>query len=328
MQQHRSLVSSIIIFLNAERFIEEAIESIFAQSYPKWELLLVDDGSTDRSRDIALNYARKYPGKVSYLEHPNHQNRGMSAARNLGLKHAQGEYIAFLDADDVWLPEKLEQQVAIMDEHPEAGMVYGKIFWWYGWTGKPEDLRLDFLRNILLVPNKLYYPPQLCTLFLEDKIRPPGMGCNPLIRKELFTRIGYYEEGFRGMYEDIVMFSKIVLNAPVYVSDRYWAKYRQHADSCSSINHDFSKNIDKICSSRLKYLNWLQRYIDRQNIKHVRISIAILKELWFYRYPSLVLLWRQLSDRIWSRERGKLRTKIARRYNMSVASQKKHSSKL
>src|SRR5918999_1055965 len=110
----KPLVSVIMIFLNAEKFIEEAIESVFAQTYDSWELLLVDDGSTDDSTDIALRYAQQNPERVRYLEHDSHLNRGMSASRNLGITHAIGEYIAFLDADDVWLPHKLEQQVAIL----------------------------------------------------------------------------------------------------------------------------------------------------------------------------------------------------------------------
>ena len=112
---NKPLVSAIIIFLNAEKFIEEAIESVFAQTYENWELLLVDDGSTDSSTRIALRYAEQHHDKVRYLEHSGHQNLGMSAARNLGISHAKGAYLAFLDADDVWLPRKLEQQVAIMN---------------------------------------------------------------------------------------------------------------------------------------------------------------------------------------------------------------------
>ena len=140
----KPLVSSIVIFLNAEKFIEEAIESIFAQTYNNWELLLVDDGSTDDSTQIALRYAERYPTRVRYLEHPGHQNCGMGASRNLGVRHAKGEYIALLDSDDVWLPHKLQQQVAILDSHTEAGMVYGLSQYWHSWTGKPEDAHRDF----------------------------------------------------------------------------------------------------------------------------------------------------------------------------------------
>lgn len=78
------LVSVIIPFLNAERFIEEAIESVLAQTYKNWELLLVDDGSDDKSTKIALDYAKKCHGKVFYFEHDRHHNIGTSASRNLG----------------------------------------------------------------------------------------------------------------------------------------------------------------------------------------------------------------------------------------------------
>ena len=104
-------VSVITIFLNAEKFIHEAIESVFAQ----W---LVDDGSTDASAEIARRFANQQSRKVRYLEHVGHKNRGMSASRNLGIRNANGRYSAFLDADDVWLPEKLERQVPIFESQP------------------------------------------------------------------------------------------------------------------------------------------------------------------------------------------------------------------
>jgi len=115
MQTSTPLVSAIIIFLNEERFLSEAIESVLAQSYLNWELLLVDDGSTDASTEIARRYSERYSQRVRCLEHSNHVNRGMSASRNLGVRQANGEYIAFLDADDVWLPQELERQLAIME---------------------------------------------------------------------------------------------------------------------------------------------------------------------------------------------------------------------
>src|SRR5258705_7087515 len=90
------LVSVVMIFLNAESFIQEAIQSVLDQDYSNWELLLVDDGSSDGSTQIALAAAGQYPQRVHYLEHADHQNRGMSASRNLGARHAHGEYLAFL----------------------------------------------------------------------------------------------------------------------------------------------------------------------------------------------------------------------------------------
>ena len=108
-------VSPIVIFLDAKSFFGEAIESIIGQDYADWELLLVDDGSTDGTADIARRYAELDSQRIRYLSHPGHENRGMSASRNLGIREARGEYLAFLDADDTWLPGKLTRQVAILD---------------------------------------------------------------------------------------------------------------------------------------------------------------------------------------------------------------------
>ena len=78
---------------------------------------------------------RAHPDKIRYLEHEGHQNRGMSATRNLGIRYAAGKYVAFLDVDDLWLPEKFEKQVAILEAQPEAAIVYGPTSVWHGrWT--------------------------------------------------------------------------------------------------------------------------------------------------------------------------------------------------
>src|ERR1700712_5663869 len=120
-------VTAIIIFLNGEKFIAEAIESVLAQSYTDWELMLCDDGSTDGATAIAKQYAEKFPGKIRYLEHPGHENRGMSASRMLGGRNSTGEFVTWLDADDVWTPNKLQRQVEILDANPQAAMVYGPL---------------------------------------------------------------------------------------------------------------------------------------------------------------------------------------------------------
>ena len=140
-------VSVVVPFLNAQPFMEESIESVRAPTYPDWELLLVDDGSRDGTSDIARAHALRDPERVRYFEHPGHARRGASAARNLGLHHARGQYIAFLDADDVWLPEKLASQIAIIEAHPEAAMVYNRTQYWHSWTGAAEDRPRDFVER-------------------------------------------------------------------------------------------------------------------------------------------------------------------------------------
>src|SRR5687768_176289 len=112
------LISAVIIFLNGERFLDEAVRSVLVQTYPNWELLLCDDGSADAATSIAKRYALQHPDRIRYLDHPGHANRGMSATRNLGLHHARGEFIAWLDADDVWLPEHLSRLAAALRSSP------------------------------------------------------------------------------------------------------------------------------------------------------------------------------------------------------------------
>jgi glycosyltransferase involved in cell wall biosynthesis len=108
-----SKVSVVMPAFNAGRFIAQAIESVLAQTYPHYEIVVVDDGSTDNTAEVT----RPYLGQVRYIRQA---NSGPSRARNRGIQEASGSYIAFLDADDVWRPNKLERQIALMEKHPEV----------------------------------------------------------------------------------------------------------------------------------------------------------------------------------------------------------------
>jgi glycosyltransferase involved in cell wall biosynthesis len=267
------MVSIIIIFLNPGEFFSEAIQSIFAQTYGNWELLLVDDGSTDGSTEIALRYCKEYPDKVLYLQHENHQNRGMSASRNLGINYATGEFIAFLDADDVWVPHKLEEQVAILNSHLDVAMVYGPIQWWYSWTGKPEDAHRDFIPELNVQPNSLIQPPELLISLLR---RESATVTNGLLRREVIKSVGGYEESFRGMYEDQVFYAKICLKAPMFISSRCWYRWRKHLNSACAV----AVSTGKYDIARLNFLNWLEQYLSQQGIKHEEIRRTLEEEKW------------------------------------------------
>jgi glycosyltransferase involved in cell wall biosynthesis len=280
----KPLVSGIIIFLNAEKFIEEAIESVFAQIYENWELLLVDDGSSDRSTEIARRYAAQYPEKVKYLEHPGHGNRGMSAARNLGVRHAQGKYVAFLDADDVWLPHKLQQQVTILESIPEAAMMYGRTLFWRSWTGKPEDIDKDWMTDVGVEWNTLIQPPTLVKLFLE-KEGTVASTCSVLIRREVFEKYGGFEDEFRTMYEDMVFYTKVFLHEPVFVSGQCWDKYRQHKEnSCSVAIESGVFNPYKLNPARRRFLQWVEAYLSQQGAEGTDVWQIVQQQLIPYRH--------------------------------------------
>lgn len=117
-------VSIILPTYNRAHCIGTAVESIISQTYPAWELLVVDDGSTDDTEEIVAGYAA-CDDRVRYYRQP--QNRGVSAARNEGIRLARFDYIAFQDSDDVWHPDKLEKQIRIFAKRPETGLVYCAI---------------------------------------------------------------------------------------------------------------------------------------------------------------------------------------------------------
>ncbi|HLO15729.1 MAG TPA: glycosyltransferase family A protein [Anaerolineales bacterium] len=270
----KPMVSVILIFLDEEQFIREAVESVFAQSYDHWELILVDDGSTDDSTTIARCYAEAHPEKIHYLEHQGHQNRGMSASRNLGIVNAKGGYIAFLDGDDVWLPHKLEQQVRILENLPEAGMVFGPTQWWYGWTGKQEDISQDFLQELGIPPNTLLQPPELLTRFLPRESISPCT-CSVLLRREIVDQVGRFEEIFKGLYEDQAFFAKVALTTPIFISSSPAAKYRQHSDSNCSI----AEKNGQYRAARTVFLNWLTNYLKSQDYHNQEVWPVLRREM-------------------------------------------------
>ncbi len=125
---NQPLVSVIMPAYNRETFIADAANSVLAQDYPALELIVVDDGSTDRTKEIL----RDYGDRILLLEQ---QNAGPAVARNRGLDRARGELIAFLDSDDLWLPGKIAAQVRHLQAHPEIGLVYGN---WACWEADGE----------------------------------------------------------------------------------------------------------------------------------------------------------------------------------------------
>jgi len=272
VKQPDPAVSVITIFYNEARFLPEAIESVLSQTYSAWELLLVDDGSSDESTEIALRYAAAYPQKIRYLEHEGHTNRGMSAARNLGLRHARGRYLAFVDADDVWLPHKLASQIPRLDALPEVDMLYATTEYWHSWTGSAEDRARDHLWKP--VENEtIFAPPELLRLFLDRKILMPCIG-SILVRRKLVEDIGGWEESFRGLHEDQVFFAKICLNAKVAASPLLVDRYRQHPDSCCAVVGD----SPELHQSKERFLDWLADHLVRFNVADSECWRALARE--------------------------------------------------
>jgi glycosyltransferase involved in cell wall biosynthesis len=302
----KALVSTIIIFLNAEKFLGEAVESVLTQTYPTWELWLVDDGSTDRSSQLARDYAAGHADRIHYLEHPGHENRGKSASRNLGLRHARGEYVALLDADDIWLPGKLTNQVPALEAHPTAAMLYGPALVWCSWSGKPEDQSKDYLTQTGVPPNTLVSPPTLASSFIRSEAFLPSP-CSMLFRRDAIETVGGFEDAFRDQYDDMVLNQKLLLRYPAFVADGCWGWYRQHSDnSCAVALRTGLLSYDGPSPARGEYLLWLEGYLKSTGSAGTEVWATLQEELWPYRHPHLF----QFSKRA---ERAKTVTRVIAR---------------
>lgn len=255
-------VSIIVTVYNCCLYLKEAIESVLAQrTSATWELLLVDDGSSDGSSEIARSLAAHNPGRIVVLYHPEHENRGISASRNLALRHARAPILAFLDADDVWVEDRLERHLPLFRAHPEAAMLYAQAERWYDFD-RPicsvEDPGRNFVPPLIPPgePGGLLAPPQLLQWFLEDESMTPCT-CTVLVRTEAARRVGGFERRFKGMYDDQVFYAKLALQYKIFVSLDCVARYRQHKGSCCAVALETSTGEE----DRERFLSWLQTYL-------------------------------------------------------------------
>lgn len=263
-------VSVIIPFFNRERFLLQSIESILSQSFEDWELLLVDDGSTDSSSSIAAAYVDKYPTKIFLFSHEGKQNLGASKSRNLGITNARGKYITFLDSDDIFYPTALEQELAAFAKSPEADVVCGTLDLWHSWEENKTNSDVDFTINLGLELEKLYEPPALLIHNLIAGGRKPGIN-SIMMKRDFIDLIKAFEGDFRHVSEDQVFWSKVSLNGKIYVMDACLARYRQHTDSSCSVliqNGNETQNWEV-------FLDWLENYLKEKEIEDAKVWNAV-----------------------------------------------------
>lgn len=207
----RGLVSVVMPAYNAAAFIAEALASVQRQSFPQWELLVVDDGSTDRTPDIVRAHARHEP-RIRLLR--NARGKGVSGARNTGIEQARGEFIAFLDADDIWEPEKLAAQIAVMRRT--------------GCALSATSYRMVNEHGLVLrtvrVPSRLTYR----TLLKGNRI-----GCLTAVYSQRLLGKVYMPADFE--HEDYVTWLGIVQSSgPAVGLNTALARYRKRGDSLSA----------------------------------------------------------------------------------------------
>jgi glycosyltransferase involved in cell wall biosynthesis len=120
-------VSVVLPSYNYEMCVAEAVDSVIAQTYQNWELVIVDDGSTDGSAEVLARYEREFPGRIRVYFHEGRRNRGLIETYRLGLEKCGGDYVAFIEADDVWFPENLARKIAVLERHPDVAVVHSGV---------------------------------------------------------------------------------------------------------------------------------------------------------------------------------------------------------
>jgi glycosyltransferase involved in cell wall biosynthesis len=270
-------ISAIIIFLNSKKYLSSAINSVLAQTYQDWELLLVDDGSFDGSTEIAKEFAMDYPSMISYYEHLGHTNLGMSASRNLGLSRARGSFVAFLDSDDLWPVDKLEQQVNILHNNPGVNIVFGNIRTFYEGPGTKANKDLGLLE---FPPGEIIEPEQIYRkIFIGPEKMLTTFG-RLLIRREALDDVCGFEDEFRSLGEDVVAWGKIALTSKAIAINGCALLYRRHLKASSYGVKDPTIFIE----SGIRVASFLKGYLSNQPAQIRAWALAIIDESLFQYY--------------------------------------------
>ncbi len=207
-------VSVIIPCYNQAHFLSGAIESVLAQTLQPREIIVVDDGSPDGVEAAVAPYR----GKIRYLSQ---ENRGLSAARNYGIREARGSIIAFLDADDLWLPHKLEEQLRLLEGQPSVGLVHSDLIYWDTKTGEKTQKRCGRHEK-----TGRCYPG----FVLRNGVTPSTM----LVRRECLERVGDFDEQIRRpTTQDYDLCFRIAKHYELRYVDEPLVLYRQHSGSAS-----------------------------------------------------------------------------------------------
>lgn len=260
-------VAVIIPVYNREQYIKETIGSVLAQTYPNIEIVAVDDGSTDNSRQVLESFG----DKITVLEHPGRVNKGQSAAINLGIRATESEYVAILDSDDLFASRKIELQVDFLEEHLDIGLVYGngysidqygnRLYRFYSddhveWSD-PERVLLDCY---FLLPN------------------------NSLIRRSVLEEVGDFDESLRSA-QDHDMAIRVAEKTRLGFINEVIFFYRRHPDSISHKNAKLRWTngfyiLEKACR-RYPYSRKVRR--KRRAVLHFRLGQCFMEEKKFLR---------------------------------------------
>lgn len=212
-------VSVVIPFYSHVEWLREAVDSVLAQSYKNFEIILVNDGSKEDLTDFLAEYG----DKLVYLYQ---ENAGAAAARNKGIRHATGDYIAFEDSDDVWLPTLLEKQVAFMEKTGVRWLHTGFYYWW------PESGKTQ------IIDTSRDYGDEYLQILISSKIATPSV----MIDHSVYTEGDFFFPATRCVGEDTMLFAQLAKHYPLGLIEEPLVKVRMrgsnsYANAVSRFNH-------------------------------------------------------------------------------------------
>lgn len=227
--QRRPLVSAVIPVYNGERFVGDAIRSVLEQSYPSVECVVVDDGSTDSTETVVAGFG-------SQVRFVRQQNAGVAAARNRGIEASGGDHAAFLDADDVWIADKIERQMELLSRDPGLGLVCT------GLRVVDTDLR----------PLSVMRPPSPEDALTNSLLLSPpvvSVAQTALIPRSVLERVGSFDERL-STSADTDLACRIAMSFPIGCIDEPLVLYRQHEEqmhhNADAMEHDMLIVYEKL----------------------------------------------------------------------------------
>ena len=288
-KQEQPLVSIVMAAYNSAPYMPEAIRSVIGQSYPNWELHIINDGSKDNTAEVVRPFLTDT--RIIYHEQ---ENKGQASAKNCGLRAARGDFIAFLDADDMWSLDKLEKQLPVFTEHPEAGLVHTNVML-ITESGEP-----------LGSPQRSYPQGWISGDLLIDN-RVNGMAS--ILRRECLDRVGIFDESM-SMGIDYDLWLRISAQYQILFLDevtyfyRQWSgqmshRYEERMDCAIRIMEKFLREHPGVVPEKVVRTAWAHTYVGRGYSRfHVdrRWSAALSDFLRAIRFqPGYLPAWKAIA---------------------------------
>ncbi len=266
MGAEEKFISVIIPCYNKESFISEALDSVLNQTHTKGikEIIVIDDGSTDSSAALIKEKASLF-AIIRYLYQ---HNSGVSSARNTGIENAEGDYIAFLDADDLWMPEKIKTQCEALEKYPDTGLFYSDLFQ-FGYKQKKMS------------PVKVisYHHNEKNLLFKFVAKGAPVIPSTVLVKKICFQTEGLFDTSFKKGGEDIDMWLRIARNYSFQHVQGYLIKKRQLKNSLGENTYENAKGykaaLDKMQLSEPSIAPYRRK---RDALIHYKVGLYFYKQ--------------------------------------------------